>query len=188
MRKIALTIGVVCFLMGCSTKIASNKATDFSEKITKLFIIVKGTETSQSFLDKLTENFGAHLAENGIPYQKFQMEALSLESEEDIQKKVVEFGPNLVMMISQTESRRTTNGGFSPGFNGPGFGFGGGTSAVTGATFDIKLYRPGSQNPVWRGNLKADAQFGLASSAKKANEKMIKNLENQDKCLIFVDK
>ncbi|SCY58662.1 hypothetical protein [Flavobacterium caeni] len=176
MKKIAFTIGMFWLLTGCATKVASNKATDFTHKITKLYIVVKGTDSAEKFLRKFTENFTSHLTASGIEHAELFMDPLSLESDEDVHKKIQAFAPNLVMTISQTESRRTTNGGYNPGFHGgTGFAIGGGSS-VTGGTFDIKMFTPGSTKPVWRGNLKADAQFGLASSASKANEKLIKKL------------
>ena len=71
------------------------------------------------------------------------------------------------MMINQTESRQTINNN--------GFGWGN-TGLNTGGTFDVKIFQPDSKNPVWRANLKADGQFGLETSAKKAVEKLIEKL------------
>jgi len=167
MKKI-YSIGILFLLTSCVTsKITSNKSPDFNEKITKLFIMVKGTDSAKSFFKSFTSQFSNSLSQRGIESKTHYFDPLSLESESDINKKNSSYNSNLIMIINQTESRQTINQ------NGFGWGYGG---TNTGGTFDVRIFQPNSKNPVWRGNLKADGQFGLQTSAKKATEKLIEKL------------
>ncbi len=166
----------VVAVTGCATRISSNKAPDFTEKITKLYVTIKGSEGSSKFVKSFLTNFNAKLNEKGVAVENYYYDPLSLESDEDLQLKIENYQPNLVMVINQTESRRTINNGFSGGYPGSGGMGWGGSAANTGATFDVKIYRPNSKTPVWRANLKVDGQFGLASTANKITEKLVKKL------------
>ena len=167
MKKI-YSIGILLLLTSCVTsKITSNKSPDFNEKIGKLFIMVKGTDSAQSFFNSFTNQFSSSLNQRGIESQTHYFDPLSLESESDINEKISSYNPNLTMVINQTESRQTVNQ------NGFGWGYGG---TNTGGTFDVRIFQPNSKNPVWRPNLIADGQFGLETSAKKSTEKLIEKL------------
>ncbi|MDO9261667.1 MAG: hypothetical protein Q7U08_06980 [Flavobacteriaceae bacterium] len=162
MKKLLL-IGLSLLLSNCvTTKIQSNKAYSFNEKISKLYILVRGNDDSRSFYTSFTNDFEKTLNEKGIKYQKYYYDPLSLETEKDIQTKINYFEPNLIMIVNQTESRNTVNqNAFSFGSN----------STNTGGTFEVKLFKPNSDNPVWRAKLQADGQFGLSTSAEKASQK-----------------
>ncbi|HMI06993.1 MAG TPA: hypothetical protein VK528_05580 [Flavobacterium sp.] len=183
MKKLLL-IGLLLVIAGCGIKthIDSNKSPDFSEKITKLYILVKQSDSSKPFLYPFVTNFETELTAKGIAFEEYYMDPLSLESEEDIQKKIQDYGPNTVMIISQSESRIThsshTNSGFGSGFNNGYGGFGGSSSGrtISGGTFDIKIFKPAGKNPVWRANLSADTPSGIKKAVKKANEIFIEKL------------
>jgi hypothetical protein len=166
MKKIVSFIVVLAFLLGScvSSNIRSNKSPDFNEKITKLFIIGKVGEKAKYFYSALATNFVASLKEKGIEVRTFYVDPLSLDSDEDMTKRIALYDPNLVMIINQTESRENVNG----------FGFGGGFTI--GGTFDIKMFQPNSKNPVWRANLKADSSVDLKDAAKNANKKLVEKL------------
>ncbi len=165
MKKI---YAIVLFLLltSCVTsKITSNKAPDFNEKITKLFIVIKVTENTKYFFSSFTTSFIASLKERGIEVKTHYLDPLSLESESDIDEKITLYNPNLTMIINQTESRQTVSV----------FGFGA-TGTTTGGTFDIRIFQPSSKNPVWRANLSVDSSLELETAAKKANKKIIEKL------------
>lgn len=159
-----LTLGLLIILSGCvRTNITSNKSPDFTGKIERLYIMVRGSDGAKSFFNSFNNSLSQSLKSRGIETTYHYFDPLSLESDEDVAKKINEFGPNLLMMIQQTESRSTMNQ------NGWG-------SANTGGTFDIKLLQPDSKSPVWRANLIADASFGLSVSARRSTEKLIEKL------------
>ena len=173
MNKI-LVVGILFFATSCVTsKITSNKSPDFNEKITKLYIILKGTDSAEPFLKAFEKELSNSLTIKGIESKVNYSDPLSLESESDANQNITDYKPNLLLVINQTESRQTMNGGFNNGFGNAGLGYG---SVNTGGTFDVKIFQVNSKNPVWRGNLKADGQFGLKSSAIKACETLIAKL------------
>lgn len=168
--KKTLILGILFFATSCvTTKITSNKSADFNEKISKLYIIMKGTESVEPFFKSFSSELVNSLTLKGIESKVVLSDPLSLESEIDVNQKIIDYKPNLLMIIQQTESRQTVNSGF--GSSGWGYG-----SSDTGATFDVKFFQPNLKNPIWRGNLKADGQFGLRSSASKACEAFIAKL------------
>lgn len=191
--KYTLCTALAFLIISCGVKIniESNKAPDFSEKITKLYILIKETDNAKAFMYPFFKGFEAHLAEKNIPFQEYFQDALSLETDEDVDKKIQEYGPNLIMVISQSQSIIThsssynsgfNNGGFkSGGFKSGGFGYnsyGGGTTGrkITGGIFDIKLYKPGVKNPVWRGSLKVNGASGIKKAGMKAYDVFIQKL------------
>jgi hypothetical protein len=160
------SIVLLLLLTSCVTsKITSNKAPDFNEKITKLFIVIKVTDNAKLFFSSFTIKLIASLKERGIELKTHYLRPLSLETEDDINEKIKAYSPNLTMIISQTESRQTVSR----------FGFGS-TGTTTGGTFDVRIFQPSSKNPVWRANLSVDTSLGLETAAKRANEKLINKL------------
>ncbi|MEZ4797723.1 MAG: hypothetical protein R2785_11215 [Flavobacteriaceae bacterium] len=167
--KKALVFGFLFLATSCVTsKITSNKSPNFNEKISKLYVMVKGTDSAKPFFYSFTDELRASLKSKGIESTVKYIDPLSLESESDINQGINDFGANLIMIINQTESRTTVNNGY---------GWGWGSSGTnTGGTFDVQIFQLNSKNPVWRANLKADGSFGLKSSAKLACEKLIGKL------------
>lgn len=152
----------------CATsKIASNKAPDFNEKISRLFVTVKGSDSAKAFFERFTTELDTSLDQKGIESKTYYFNPLSLDPEKEIHENISSYKPNLTMTINQTESRHNVNPyGFSLGYS----------STNTGATFDVQIFQPNSKTPVWRANLTADSQFGLEISARKACEKLIEKL------------
>jgi len=167
MKRIFL-IGTLLVFTSCATsKIASNKASDFNEKISRLFVMVKGSDGAKSFFERFTTELDTSLAQKGIESKTYYIDPLSLAPENEINEEISSYKPNLTMVINQTEARHNVNPyGFSLGYS----------STNTGATFDVKIFQPNSKTPVWRANLTADSQFGLEVSARKACEKLIDKL------------
>ncbi|KAB8151519.1 hypothetical protein EZY14_018535 [Kordia sp. TARA_039_SRF] len=163
MKKIFPFVLLLLLTSCVSSNIRSNKSPDFNEKIAKLFVLGKVVDNAKFFYGSLATNFVASLKERGIEVKTYYVDPLSLESDEDIAKRIEIYNPNLVMIISQTESRVTTDG----------FGFKG---EVTGGTFDIKIFQPNSKNPVWRANLTADSTLNLKDAAKRANKRLVEKL------------
>jgi len=164
-------------LTSCVTsKITSNKSPDYNDKIEKLFIMVRGSDSTKPFFQSFVVEFRKKLNEKNIESKSHYFSPLSLESESDIDEKISNYNPKLIMMINQTESRQTiNNNGFGWGNTGMNIGWGN-AGMNTGGTFDVKIFQANSKNPIWRANLKADGQFGLETSAKKAVEKLIEKL------------
>ncbi|MDN5204619.1 hypothetical protein QQ008_24720 [Fulvivirgaceae bacterium BMA10] len=164
MRKIAL--GFVIILSGCiSANITSNKAPDFNEKIGRLYIVVRGSDNAKHFFDSFNNYLDQSLKSKGVETSYHYFGPLSLESEEDVDNKIKEFGPKLLMTIQQTESRNTIHRHETSL-----------TTTNTGASFDIRLIRPDSKSTMWRANLSSFASYGLSGSAKSSVDKLIEKL------------
>ena len=173
MKKIYL-IGILILLSSCVTsKITSNKLSGFDEKISKLFITVKGSDSSKSFFQSFVVSLRKKLKKKNVELRSHYYSPLSLETENDVEIKISDFGPNLIMSINQTESIQTIN---NSGFGNNTFGWGFNNGYNTGGTFDVKIFQPNSKKPVWRANLKANGQMGLGESAEKAVKKLIEKL------------
>jgi hypothetical protein len=173
MKKIYL-IGILILLSSCVTsKITSNKLSGFDEKISKLFITVKGSDSSKSFFQSFVVSLRKKLKKKNVELRSHYYSPLSLETENDVEIKISDFGPNLIMSINQTESIQTIN---NSGFGNNTFGWGFNNGYNTGGTFDVKIFQPNSTKPVWRANLKANGQMGLGESAEKAVKKLIEKL------------
>ncbi|MGN7786051.1 hypothetical protein ACTJIJ_16090 [Niabella sp. 22666] len=162
MKKIIFIVSL--FLIGCvQTQIVSRKADGFTEKISKLYILVRGSDKAHPFFIAFTKSIVDDLSKRNIPSEVYYFDPLSLKTEKDLIERINTFNPNMVMHIDQTESRNTSSS----------YGWG---STNTGGTFDVKIFKPDSERPVWRANLQADASLGLETSAKKASQRLREKL------------
>lgn len=166
MKRLIILIPFI-FSSCVTTNITSNKAADFNEKISKLFITIRGSEKAKPFFNSFIKEVSDNLSQNGIPSKKHYFDPLSLETEKDVENKIADFGPNLIMVVNQTESRNTVN------VNNTGWG---GYGTNTGGTFDVRIYKPGRENPVWRASLKADSWSQLSETAKKSSILLLEKL------------
>lgn len=164
--KKAVSILALFILTSCGTShIASNKSPDFNEKISRLFIMIKGADSSHQFFQRFTGDFNIALEEKGIESETYYFDHLSLDPESDINGKISSYQPNLTMTINQTESRKlVTSHGFIS------------STTDTGGSFEVQIFQPNSKKPVWKAYLQADSEFGLEIAAKKACQKLITQL------------
>ncbi|HMV07937.1 MAG TPA: hypothetical protein PK325_03800 [Cyclobacteriaceae bacterium] len=164
--RIAVSAVLLFLVLGCtSSKIESNKDPQFNQKVSKIFITLRVSEGSWGFFrpfiyDYLQPELKAHKVETIV----HNFGPLSLESDKDVVAKIVDYQPDVVMSIVQTE-RRSTSGTYG--------------NSETGATMDIKMFLPKKENPVWRASFKVDANFDVASyaAAKRATVKLIEKMK-----------
>jgi len=164
MKKLILVFTVILSAGCVTTQVTSNKAPGFTEKIDRLYVMVRGSDSAKPFFTSFTNALSLSLKSKGIETEYYYFDPLSLDSDEDIMKKVDEFEANILMVINQTESRNVS-------------GQWGLITTNTGGTFNIRLFEPTSDSPIWRAKLEADASFGLTESAKNASKKLIQKLE-----------
>lgn len=162
---LATAIITTFLLSSCvSTKIQSNKSTEFNEKVHKIFITMRGSDASKAYMKSLMTSLKSELEISNVETSEYFFDPLSLETPKDIEGKVVAYNPDVVMTIDQTERRTTANQ----------YGWG---SSETGATLDIKLFKPNSEKPIWRASLKADGQFGVKTTYQSSAKKIVKSLQ-----------
>ena len=135
--------------------------------MTKVFIMIKGEEQTRPFFDAFTIKFCSAIGRKGVDYRIYKFNNAYPESNNDVDEKISSYRPNLVMVINQTVASYTET------INSIGWSSGG---AYTGGTFNVKLFQPNVKDPVWDANLEAYASLGLEMSAKKASEKLVKKL------------
>ena len=104
-----------------------------------------------------------------VPVQAHYFNTLALESEVEIDSKITNWNPNLLMVINQTESRGVVNNYIW-------------TKQITrtGGTFDVKLFLPNTKKPVWRASITVDNETGLIAAAQKSSKKLIEKLVEDD--------
>lgn len=147
-----------------TTKISSNKSPDFNQKVSRVFLTVRGSEGSKKFMQPLATSLQSELKNHGVESSHHYFDPLSLETEKDLIQKIREYNPDVVMSIVQTE-RRSTSGQYG--------------NAETGATLDIRLLIPNQDKPVWRASLIVDGNFEVAagSAAQQSASKLIEKLK-----------
>ncbi len=143
------------YLQSCITaSIVSNKSPDFTNKISKIYVLSRSSPASKAYVISATNLMSQKLNAKGITNTFYYMDELALESEKSILKKVEEYKPDVYMIMSETE-RRTKVGQF-------------GITTNTGCTMDLKMFIPDRETPVWRATLTADGSMGVEEAYEKA--------------------
>jgi hypothetical protein len=154
------------FLPGCVTsKIESNKAPDFNEKISKIYLVIKSAKGAKEFSYSFKTAFLHALMEKGVTSDYYIMDELALESDKEINEKISKFNPQLVMTMTQTESKTHSTYNF------------GGSNNISGGIFDIKILMPRSEKPVWRASLEAFGENGIDRAVEKSVKKLIDKMK-----------
>lgn len=169
MKQLMVVFSVLLLsLSSCvTTSIRSNKSLSYNEKLDKVFVLVKGTDFTNSSFKPFFSKLYASLETKGVASGSHYIDPLSLKTDEEIQSLIDKANPNLVMVIEQREVRRFTSEPIRSG-----------TSILrSGATFDIKITKYNSEKPIWRASLDAEGSYGISQSARKASERVIEKLE-----------
>lgn len=160
---VASLVAIMC--ISCTTAtIQTNKLPDYNEKAKKIYVTITASEGSRVFINHLSFQLEKQLKEKGVEIGFYQVDPLSLELQDNLEEKIKAYNPDILMVIKQTE--RTLSA------NNPHYGNYGTTE--TGTTLDLIIFPKNSSNkPVWRGNLKASAQFGLETASIKAAKRIV---------------
>lgn len=124
-------------------------------------MIIHSAKGAKEFSYVFKTKFLNELGYRGVTSDYYIADPLALESEMDIKDKVARFNPQVVIVMNQTESKlyQSYNWGASNNING--------------GTFDIKIFLPGSDAPVWRGNLEVYGPYGIEGAIDKSVKKLI---------------
>ena len=94
---------LISLLQGCtSTKIVSNKETGFTKNLRKFFIFINNTQDSKSFWKAMADKLREEFTHRGIESVSYQRDPLSLETDEDFNKKISDYAPEALLIIKQT--------------------------------------------------------------------------------------
>ena len=125
---------VMVSLHSCTTvNIIANKQSSYSKKPKKIYIVGNCTKNANVFCTGLINGLKKNLTDRGIVSDGFVSDPLSLETEQDINKKIMMFNPEAVLRIQQT-SNGTTIG-----------------------VFELTLIDSESSKNVWKGELQISA-------------------------------
>jgi|HubBroStandDraft_6_1064221.scaffolds.fasta_scaffold490038_2 hypothetical protein len=156
----------VLLLLGCGpvVHLSANKSPDYNEKLTKVYLLIRSAKGASKFADGFKAGFLSEMTKRNIAADSYVIEPLALEGDKDITARIAQYGPQAVVFMNQTESVSTSGGTFSK------------TNPVTSATFDIKILLPGSDKPVWRGNMVASGNSHVTEAVEKAVTTLIRQM------------
>ncbi len=122
-----------------------------------------GAKQANSFGATFIAGLSTRLKEKGVESGSYIRNPLSLDTDQDINKKIDDFSPEAVMFFKQ-KIIHSTNGG------------------VDGGTFEITLIDGETKKPVWKSEFEIYGQFGIEQASSKAVDELIKKLE-EDKII-----
>ena len=122
-------------LQSCSSaRIVSNKDGNYTKKLKKVYVIVSSAKNVSHFDDRLLTALTDQIKLKGIFADGFARNPLSLETEEDINRKINKYDPDALLLIKQTQITYI-NGG------------------AGGGTFEITLIDKETKKNVWKSTL-----------------------------------
>ncbi len=123
------SVTVLAFLIqSCATiNMASNKSESYNKQPKKIYIVANFNKDDRTFCNGLVAGLKNNFTQKGIQSDSYMHDALSLESDEDINKKANDYNPEAVLLIQQT----LTGGGR--------------------ATFELTLIDSATKKHVWKG-------------------------------------
>ena len=150
---------LVIFLQSCFTaKIESHKQEGYNQKLQKIYLIVNGAKESKTFSDGLLSGLNTKFKEKNVLTEGFVRDPLSLDTDEDIQKRIDDFNPDGLLILKQTRISYTNN-------------------AITGGTFELTLIDGKTKKPVWKGLVDVFGSLGINGSIGTSVNNLIKKLE-----------
>jgi hypothetical protein len=124
----------VFICQSCSTvNIASNKQEGYNKQPKKIYVVVNCDKNTNVFCSGLVNGLKNKFTEKGIQSDSYIHDPLSLQTQEEINKKVTSYGPEAILMIQQTVI-------------GDGRG-----------TFELTLIDGETNKPVWKSEFEISA-------------------------------
>ena len=146
---------------GMNTTLKSNKAESFNKPADKVYFILRSGNNAVDFLSQLGQAMKTEFAKRNVQAEFHVCKPLALETEKSIFETAAATQPDLIFVVTQTESF-TIN------------------STKTGVTFDIKAFEPNSASPVWRGNLDANGWISYYETDKRCAKKLVERLVEEN--------
>lgn len=93
-------------LSGCaSANISSSKSPDFTAKLSKLYLVIKTANGAKEFSYSFKTMFLGEMANCGVVSDYRVYDPLALESEKEVDQKISKFNPQVIILMTQTESK-----------------------------------------------------------------------------------
>ncbi|RVT98054.1 hypothetical protein EOD41_18375 [Mucilaginibacter limnophilus] len=167
MKKILLlacTVIVLCLQACISANIQSNKQATYTRQPKKVYFIVNAGSESKKFTANFINSLQKALMAKGIENNGHQYDPLSLDSNEDIEKRINGYDPEALLIIKQTRVTMM-NGGAGAG------------------VFEVGLVDKETKKQVWKGVLDVTGPFTMPETASKAVKTLMQKMQ-QDKLVI----
>ena len=173
MRYLLFASFLVLNLCGCSSsKVASNKDPNFNQKLSKVYLILKTPKYSKDFKEQFQKTFLDELAKRNVLCFYESPGPLALETEADVQKRIAEAAPDVVITFTQTEGMVSTSGN-SGWMNNHMNNF---SYSQFSSVFDVKMFVPNTERAVWRANIDVSASGDVSEGGQKTAKKLIAQL------------
>ena len=162
--RLAMFMLLLSLFGGC-VSIKSVTDPNFKKHISRAFVQIRTSESASGFSKDLQRELVKGFERYGIDCRVHDRSALSLEGASDIKKKMEEYNPDVIIIISQTEQKY---------YNG----------ATSGGEFELSMYEPNSDKPVWKAVLSSDTSgLGMGGATTVAG-KILSKLE-EDKLIVL---
>jgi hypothetical protein len=155
---LAITILLLLFILAlqsCSSaRIVSNKDVNYNRKLKKIYVFISSAKDVDHFDDRLLISLTDKIKLKGVFCEGFVRNPLSLETEEEINKKIDKYNPEALLLIKQTQVTYI-NGG-------PG-----------GGIFEITLIDGETKKNVWKSSLNLSGPWQYDSTIETMVEKLL---------------
>ncbi len=163
-----LVIGlIVLFFSGCVTSnVSFNNNPDYHDKIKTAFVEVKDIEIGR-FLDGFGQLLITNLENKGVSVKLSVNDALSLNSEKDIQKQIQDFQTDVIIILERADSKMI--------HGKSGYYYNGGI-------YLMSIVLPENNKIVWKASISTRNEVGGAGgfdvAIKQTVEQIIQKLQN----------
>ena len=139
--------------------VESNVDPDYDGTLSRAFVALEGGGDFEGYIQDLGLALQSELRGRGVVSEVYVRDELSLDGRADIEERISTFGPDGILIISQTEASYV---------NG----------AASGTRFKATLMVPGRDGPVWRAAISSDTGgFGGAGSTIQLADKIVSKME-----------
>jgi len=151
---------VIAITYSCtSIKVISNKADNYNQKLSNVFVLIQSEAKATKFTNKLSNKLMTAFKNSKIDGRYASKNSLSLETDQEFLNKIKSYNPNQLMIIKQTGiSYRTP-------------------TIIESIRFKISILEYTSNTVIWKGELEVYGQVGLESSINKSLNKLIQQLK-----------
>ena len=158
-RYLFIYLLLIATSYNCTTvRVASNKATNYNHKLSKVFVITQSEAKASKVTATLSEKLMEAFKENEI-HGRFELKSsLSIKTDTEYINKVKEYNPNQLMIIKQTAVNYRT------------------PTIINAINFEINILDYTSNTIVWKGELEIYGQVGVDTSIERSINKLILKL------------
>jgi hypothetical protein len=164
-RFLILTIlSVSASLFSCvSSRVDSNKRSDFTQQEKRIFITGKGTAGAKDYMKWFSKSLLEGLKAKGVDCVFYYYDPLALETDEEVLKMINDYHPDAVLNIQQSEATVTATGWVG--------------SRQSEAIFVAQMFIPNQKNPVWKAQMGVASDIDLSLAGKQSAKRLIIQLK-----------